>query len=345
MTEPLDSSSDTEKMSEDNGDQTPPLVISEDKPLINRYEEVRGAYLQTKTNMKKLKGIEDNISKNRFDGILIEYQARLDELEPQKSELEDQIKQRANQLFGELVDIDGEIAALSAQIEESTQLYKTGIIEKSQHTRDTAPLAQRKKELQSACYGKEAEYNKLAIALRSAGEDTPMLSSSVRYAPFEVKAKATVEPVSYFQKLAIFFLVVGCLLPPVAWLLFLGMKHLGMGEIIPPANVVIQVIVLIVVVGYLFIGTRARYMSYFVTALFFLLISILCTTKLVTIDLNAAAYFEIMKKALCLYTVENPFSIGVHNYCGGVNFAIALIVFIVASLRDFFMGVQYEYNQ
>ncbi len=345
MTEPLESSSDTEKMSEDSGDQTPPLVSSEEKPLINRYEEVRGAYLQTKTNMKKLKGIEDNISKNRFEGILAEYQAQLDELEPQKNELEDQIKQRANQLSGELADIDGEIATLSAQIEESTQLYKTGIIEKSQHMRDTAPLAQRKKELQSARYGMEAEYNKLAIALRSVSEETRVPTTSRAYAPTEVSAAVKIEPVSYFQKFAIFFLVVGCLLPPVAWLLFLGMEQFGMAEIIPPAHVVIQIIVFIVVIGYLFRGTRARYMSYFITALFFLLFSILCTAKFGTIDLTAAAYFDIMKKALCLYTIEKPLSLEVYNYCGGMNFAIALIVFIIASLRNFFMGVQYEYNQ
>ncbi len=345
MTEPLESSSDTEKMSEDSGDQTSPLVSSEEKPLISRYEEVRSAYLQTKTNMKKLKGIEDNISKNRFDGILAEYQARLDELEPQKNELEDQIKQKANQLSSELADIDGEIAALSAQIEESNQLCKTGIIEKGQHIRDTAPLGQRKKELQSARYGKEAEYNKLALALRSAGEDTPAPSASAAYVPTtQVSAAVKIEPVSYFQKFAIFFLVVGCLLPPVAWLLFLGMEQFGMADIIPPANVVIQIIVFIVVIGYLFRGTRARYMSYFVTALFFLLFSILCTAKFGTIDLTAAAYFDIMKKALCLYTIEKPLSLEVYNYCGGMNFAIALIVFIIASLRNFFMGVQYEYN-
>ncbi len=342
MTEPLDSSSDTEKMSEDSGDQPLSLVSSEDKPLIIRYDEARSAYLQTKSNIKKLKGIEDNISKNRFDGILADYQAELEKVQPEKEALEEQIKQQIGQLTGELNQTDAEVATISAQIEELTQLYKTGIIEKNQYTQDVAPLAQKKKELDSTRYAKEAENQKLTHALRPVDDDVPMLISG--FAPAAIKAPSTMEPVSYFQKFAIFFLVIGCVLPPLSWLLFLGMEQFGMADIIPSLHSVIQIFVFLVAIGYLFRGTRARFISYFITAIFFFLFSILCTAKFGTIDLNATAYFDIMKKAMCLWTIEKPLSLGVYNYCGAMNFTIALIVFIIASLRNFFIGLQYEYN-
>ena len=401
MTQPLDNSSDTDKMSEDSGDPKQALESSGDNEIESadsgdltpvfasdsgehisfRYKEVRAQYLQTKENLEKVNAVEDNVSRDVFNTLLEDQQSQLDKLEPEVKSLEKQIKKRMLELSNDINQIVDETGNNARKIENYNNLYKAGIIDKTQRKQEVKAISQRTKELEAVQNDKNRELGLLKYAL----EETTVTV---------IKPPESV--VSYTVKFLLFAAVME-LSVLVFWFLFKGLDSdlLSLSGTIPYFHSALQVIIFVGVL-FLFTGTRARSVSYFITAGIFILISLFIFTNLQVQNLKicepekvlksdtetpkeqekaptvavadqadkkeAPAKAEVpkkqepetvkeevyysneMKKAVCLWDVKMA-DLNFSNYWAAVNLTIALFIFVVAAIRTFFNGLQYDYRK
>ena len=380
MAKPLDSSSDTEKMSEDSGDLTKSLESGEDKEMVPddsidqtpvasnvdehisfRYKEMRAQYLQTKRNLEKINAVEDNVSRDVYNTLLTDQQIELDKLEPEVKSLEKEIKKSMLELSNDVNLLSDETGRNERNIEKYNSLYKAHIIDKAQRKKEVKTISRRNKELATIKNDKHRELGLLEYAME---DPTPI-------APV-VKPPESVS--SYAVKFLLFTATME-LLALVFWFIFNGLDSelLGLGNTIPYFHSALQIIIF-VGVFFLFTGTRARSVSYFITAGIFFLISILIFTNLqpqnllicapdkvmksdveapeeqekvpAGTDAKQESYYSVeIKKAICLWDVKKMAGLNFSNYWAAINFTIALFIFVLASVRTFFNGVQYDYRK
>jgi len=396
MTKPLDSSNDTDKMSEDSGeqtqslesagdkeivsadsgDQTPALVSGSDEHISFRYKELRTQYLQTKENIEKVNAVEDNVSRDVYNALLEDQQSKLDELEPEVKSLEKKIKQNTLELSNDINLIVDQTGSNARKIENYNNLYKAGIIDKTQRKQQVKSITQEIKKLEVVKNDKDRELGLLKYSLEK---------------PTDTAVKPPESITSYAVK---FLLFTGAmeLLAIVFWFMFKGLdvdlfSFFSLKSTIPYFYSALQVIIFFGVL-FLFTGTRARSVSYFITAGIFFLISIIIFTHLQPQNLkmfkpkpdeqmNSDAeapkaqvkapastdakqadqeknlakteapeevyYYEEMKKATCLWGVKIA-DLKFLDYWAAVNLTIALFIFFIAAVRTFFIGFQYDYR-
>ncbi|MDM8543337.1 hypothetical protein QUF90_19850 [Desulfococcaceae bacterium HSG9] len=358
MTKPLDSSNDTGKMSEDSGDQTQSLESGGDEEHISfRYKEIRANYLQTKANISRLESIEDNISKDVYDNLVYDQQMDLDELEPEMRSLEKQIKKSIFELTNDIDRIIDETGNNVRKLETSKKMYKNGIIDKPKHKQEVKAIHQRKKELEALKQIKNRELGLLNYAI-------------------EEPTVEVIQPPESIQSYSIKFLIFTAttqFLALIFWFLYQGLNisWIGLGGLIPYCHYALQIIVLFCVF-YLFIGTRARSVRYFVTAGIFLIgFGIIFTHMGIRLNNILEPDYNKITNAICLAsantaqegektapapdakqgdTEASPEDGGTKlppflNYWAAVNLTIALFIFILASMRTFINGLKYDYRE
>ncbi len=372
MTEPLDSINDTEKMSEDSGGQTQTLESGSDEEHISfRYKEIRANYLQTKANIIRLESIEDNISKDVYDNLVYDQQMDLDELEPEMRSLEQQIKKNIFELTNDIDRIIDETGNNARKFETSKKMYKDGIIDKPQHKQEVKAIHQRKKELEAL---KQIKNSRLGL---------------LKYA-IEEPTVEVIQPPESIQSYSIKFLIFTAttqFLALIFWFLYQGLniKWSGLGGLVPYCHYALQIIVLLCVF-YLFIGTRARSVRYFVTSGIFLIgFGIIFTHMGIRLNNILEPDHNKITNAICLAsantaqegekiapaadtkkegeektapepdakqggTEASPEDGGTKlppflDYWAAVNLTIALLIFILASMRTFINGLKYDYRE
>jgi hypothetical protein len=384
MAKPLDSSSDTEKMSEDSGDLTKSLESGEDKEMVPddsidqtpvassvdehisfRYKEMRAQYLQTKKNLEKINAVEDNVSRDVYNTLLTDQKIELDKLEPEVKSLEKDIKKSTLELSNDVNLLSDETGRNERNIEKYNSLYKARIIDKAQRKKEVKALSRRNKELATIKNDKNRELGLLEYAMEDSTPIAPVVKPP--------------ESVSSYAVKFLLFTAAMELLVLVFWFIFNGLDSelLGLGNTIPYFHSALQIIIFVGVL-FLFTGTRARSVSYFITAGIFFLISILIFTnlqpqnllvcapdKVMKSDVEAPkeqekvpaatdakqadkqeAYYSVeIKKAICLWDVKKMAGLNFSNYWAAINFTIALFIFVLASVRTFFNGIQYDYRK
>ncbi len=376
MTKPLDSSSDTEKMSEDSGEQAQALGSGGGEEHISfRYKEIRANYVQTRDNINRLESMRGDISQKVYDNLVSDQQMDLDELEPELKSLEKQIKQNIFDLTNDIDQLTDETENNARKRETTKKLYKDGIIDKVKRNQEITGINKRKKELETKQQIKNRELGLLKYAIEEPIEEV-------------------IQPPESFKSYSIKFLIFTAatqFLVLVFWFLYkvLNISWIGLGGFVPYCHYTLQTIVLCLVF-YLFIGTRARSIRYFITAGIFLVgFGIIFTHMGMRLNNILEPDYNRINKAICLASAnavqggeetapapdaksENASQDGEDtppvtdkqddiepsekgdgtvklppflDYWAAVNLTIALFIFVIASIRTFLNGLQYDYRE
>jgi hypothetical protein len=325
------------------------LEKSSEKPINLRYKELREIESKTKDKIRKLKELQSNISQDRYQAILSEHEEVLKQVEPQVAELRIELEKIKEEKAIEFDAIKKQMDANDKKINEANKLRDADIISRSQHDEDTAPLIQDNKRLEATLNEKKKELSIITGALEGVvvvapppviAESQPEEQDVFDFAP----TPAPVAKINYYVRFSSFF-VLAQLLCFALWFLINTMVWMNQPKIIPILHSLFVIALVFTTIFYLFQGTRARTVAYFITGGIFLAVSVLIATSFGTNNFMAEGLWPKIIAATCFWPAGAADNLNFLTFWAAWNLIATVLVFVITVLRAFFVGLKYEYSR
>ena len=313
------------------------------QPIHLRYVELYQTNLVAKDKVKKLEEMKGEISEDRYESLLSQQEAIVSEADPQLADMRNIIESRIAELSREVVSIVNNIKAIDGKIKESEKLYKAGLIDKDQYSKDVKPLNQELKRWKTGYSEKNNECSVLKKALEppTVGGDriqpkpekdtdvsrsplTRTLSIASRYfqgilCRNKYLGMILGNSTNYLQRFLAFLVITEVL----CLLLFVVIKlsgSFGLSAMGPIAMLSFLVIGIVLMTVFLFQGVKAGEFTCFSTAIVYVLVSAFIVSRVG------------MDRALS--------AIGFLGLWAAWNFVFSTVILFVTTSRAFFLRLK-----
>jgi hypothetical protein len=325
------------------------------KPIHTRYIELHKTLFDVNIKTKNLKQIESKISQERYQKFISEYEDVVNQTQPQLDEAKIQLEQVIAEKSDAYKQVVKEMNEKSAKLEETRTLHEAGLIDKNQFDSEAKPLNQRFKELESTHIDMKQEISVLKDALinplgKSKDEVVATPAPSKPEPPAGVKRATVKEAVidvptptaSFFQRFSAFFIISQILF----LVLFFITKVIIMSNIpnvILFAYSLILLISLVLMLSYLFFGTRARSFSFLVISVIYFLFGAFLAAKLSFRAVQSDQFFIDLYTNLDYIHVDTFSQIDWMAFWSGWNVYMGALIFILLLVRIFIIGLKADY--
>jgi hypothetical protein len=326
------------------------------QPIHTRYIELHKTLLDVNNKIKNLKQIEPKISQERYEKFISEYEDVVNQTQPQIDEAKSQLELLIAEKSGSYKQVVKEMNEKSSQIEEANRLYEAGLIEKNEFDTETKPLKNRYKELESTHQDMRKEISSLKDALinplgdkiieapDAPAVEAPAPAGSQKEIAQEAVIDVSKPTASFFQRFATFFVI-----SQILAIVLLGTCKIlivaGTLKVILIAYSILLLISVILMLTYLFFGTRARTFSYIIVAAMYFIVGAFLAANLSPEILKSGAFIKDLYVNLDYLHVETFSTNKLLAIWSGWNMYMGAIIFVLSMIRIFLIGLKADYSK